>query len=155
MSLILLTTLFMIQNRVMLACTATRAHCCLMFSWLLTNTPRSFSSIQFFSLKPVAFHMLVVNKVQDMVLLQLIQLASAHRSSSSGGIKDFVTEEYILLESIKFKLEFLTGKLYCIISHLLFTFYKSYPETQYIFVPRSIWKRNKKAFGRMQVVQWH
>jgi len=40
-SLFLLATLFLIQARMPLAFLATWAHCCLLFRWLLTNTPRS------------------------------------------------------------------------------------------------------------------
>ena len=55
-SLLLLTALFLLQARMPLAFLATLAHCWLMFSSVLTNTPRSISSTVFQPLfpKPVA-----------------------------------------------------------------------------------------------------
>jgi len=51
-----------------LAFLATLAHCWLMFSWLSTNTPRSFSAGQLsrpLFPKPVALHGVVVTEGQD------------------------------------------------------------------------------------------
>ena len=45
-SLLLLAALLLIQTRMPLASLATWAHCWLMFSWALANTPRSISSTQ-------------------------------------------------------------------------------------------------------------
>ena len=55
----------------------------LIFSWLSTNTPRSFSSVQHSIPRPVAMHGVVVTKGQarHSALLKVIPLASAHRSS--------------------------------------------------------------------------
>lgn len=159
MSLILLTTLFMVQVRMILACMATRAHCCLMFGWLLTNTPRSFFPLCSFSAQSLLHFMwLLWAKCRNwhLVLLQLIQLHSAHRSSSSGGMKDFVTEEYIFLESIKFKLEVLTRKLYGIVSQLLFTYCKSYPmRHDTLLLQDSFGKEIRKLLGGCRLFSRH
>ncbi|PKU44632.1 hypothetical protein llap_5068 [Limosa lapponica baueri] len=69
-SWVLLTTLFLTQARMLLVFLATWAHCWLMFSLLLTNTPRSFSARQLQPLcpRPVALQGVVVNQVEDPAL---------------------------------------------------------------------------------------
>ena len=65
-SLLLLATLSLIQARMLLAFLATWVHCWLIFSWLSTNFPRSFSAGQ--HSKPVALRGVVVTQVQDLAL---------------------------------------------------------------------------------------
>ncbi|KAK4832389.1 hypothetical protein QYF61_022244 [Mycteria americana] len=59
---LLLDTLFLTQDRMLLAFLATWAHCWLIFSQLSTNTPRSFSARQLLFPKPVALHGIVVTQ---------------------------------------------------------------------------------------------
>ncbi|KAK4823935.1 hypothetical protein QYF61_008321 [Mycteria americana] len=69
-SLLLLATLLLIQARMPLAFLATWAHCWLIFRWLSTSTPRSFSTRQLSSHfpKPVALLGVAVTQVQDLAL---------------------------------------------------------------------------------------
>ena len=65
-SIVLLATLFLIQARMLLDFLAAWALCWLLFSRLLTNTPRSFSTRQLSSHSSPSLHGAVVTQVQDL-----------------------------------------------------------------------------------------
>ncbi|RMC20709.1 hypothetical protein DUI87_01561 [Hirundo rustica rustica] len=80
-SLLLLATPFLFQARMPLVLLATRAHCWLMFSWLLTSTPQVpflLGTVQPHHTKPTALQGVIVAKVQDLALglikLHLVRL---------------------------------------------------------------------------------
>ena len=70
-SLLLLATPFLIQARMPLAFLATWAHCWLMFSWLSTSTPRSFSIGQLSSPSPPS---LPRNEQRDLFPVLLLEM---------------------------------------------------------------------------------